>query len=187
VERIDELKLGVLIEEYKTLREEVLTAMTLQQAVIRYSVATIGALLVVGFSLFEKTYSQYIFFGLVPLASYFGLTVWMGEVGRMMRAGKAVASLENKINTLFDDGSLMTWESYLRSSEWGISKQMDWNYLAIIALHLGAAVSSVWFGLVNVWDKYSADRLLTIALSQSALFTIVVLVHLFQGLRFKKL
>ena len=187
MDEFSKVKLSVLIEEYKTLREEAITALKLQQAVVRYSLATIGVLVAVSFSIWDKSYSQYVFFVLIPLCCYFGLTVWMGEVGRMMRAGNRVAVVESKVNILFQGESVLSWETDLRSASDGKTIQLEWNYFAIILLHLGISVASVWIGLSKTWSDHSSDALLAIALTEAAVLIIVVLVHFLQGLRFKRL
>lgn len=180
----------VVMEEYKTLRQESLTAITTQQSVLRYGLAITGILLASAI----KSWNDRVLCGsltlvFIPITCYLVLIIWMGEVGRMMRAGQHILKIERKVNFTFRDQGhkypALSWESYLRKQKNGATPQLNWSYLAILGLFLFFAVSSVVLGNVLVWS--SIDNQLKTILNLIEVFvlilTFVVLVS--NGMKFR--
>ncbi|ODS36129.1 hypothetical protein BEH94_01855 [Candidatus Altiarchaeales archaeon WOR_SM1_SCG] len=111
--------LSVIMEEYKSLREESLTAMQTQQSILRFGTATLGIVLAAGLNLWEKSLlPEFVFLFLIPLLSYLVIIIWVGEVERMIRAGTFLAQLEKKVNKAFGGKpEALTWESWLRTKQ----------------------------------------------------------------------
>lgn len=178
----------IALEEYKTLRQESLTSMQMQQAVLRYGLAIISALIAVAVNAWgDIALSSIVLLVFLPILCYLILMIWMGEVARMMRAGKYLYGLEKKINESFgsNDGPL-DWEISLRDfSKGNGTPQLTWNYLAILGLLLFFAVSSIVFGSYRVWGEVGSQLLLVIDVIEIFAFIIafVILVHL--GMRFR--
>ncbi|MFA5032459.1 MAG: hypothetical protein WC614_05505 [bacterium] len=141
--------ISVVIEEYKTVREESLTSMQTQQSVLHYGTTTLGIMVVAGFNVWDKAWlPELIFLVFVPLVSYLVLITWTGEVARMMRAGRFLAKLEGKVNHFFKEKSnALMWESWLRENQPdGKTPQLIWNYKAIISLFLLIAFLAIGVG-----------------------------------------
>lgn len=177
----------VVIEEYKTLREESLTAMQLQQAVLRYGVAIVGLLTVTAFHLWsDRLLSGAVLFVFVPLVSYLILIIWMGEVARMMRVGWFLRELEDKINKHFPNNKpALTWENFLRDKSGHQTPQLNWNYFGIIGLFLSIPVATIILGNVRLWQVYDAKTLLFFNVSEAIVFAAVFIRILVSGQRFR--
>ena len=93
---------GILLEEYKTLRQESLTAMNNRNKVLSFGLAAIGAILTGSIFAYEENgypfISILILIIIIPVVSSFVLLMWFGEYERMQRAGKFLTKLEEKIN-----------------------------------------------------------------------------------------
>jgi hypothetical protein len=90
------------LEEYKSLRTESLDSMKVQNIILGYGVAGIGALLTAGISFIDKNDNPVlegaIFCFFIPLVVFFIVMTWAGEVARMYRAGKFLVDREPIIN-----------------------------------------------------------------------------------------
>jgi hypothetical protein len=94
---MEDSRINVIMEEYRTLRTESLDSMKGQQATFNIGIATIGFLIGAAFNFWEKNLvSGLIFLAFIPLACYIVLFVWIGEVARMMRAGYFISLIEKK-------------------------------------------------------------------------------------------
>lgn len=110
-----------LLEEYKSLRTEALTARDAQQSILRLAVPLLAALIGLGVSVSLKDES--VVGGLllavsVPIVVALTFEMWVAEVQRSVRAGSVVAAIERRLGELFDGrtpGSPMGWELWLRS------------------------------------------------------------------------
>ena len=76
--------------------------MKMQQSILSFGVAVIGIIFSAGLSTWEKqVLPEILFMFFLPATSYLIILVWLGEVGRMFRAGRFIASIEEKINKKF--------------------------------------------------------------------------------------
>jgi hypothetical protein len=110
------------LKEYEALRAECLVSISTQQTILGFGIATLG--LVIGAGIGLQNQISVMTFGLifglfVPLFSGTVLTIWSGEVLRMVRAGDAVARLEEEINNYGHrefgwTRPALTWETALR-------------------------------------------------------------------------
>ncbi len=147
--------LSVVIEEYKTLRSESLASMQTQQSILRFGTAAIAVIIATGFNLWKTSpLAEVIFLLFTPITVYLVLTIWMGEVARMMRAGIFLVKLEEKINKEFKDKpKALSWENWLRETQHdGKIPQLRWNYYAIISLFFLMALASIGIGNYKVWN-----------------------------------
>ncbi|HEY3380024.1 MAG TPA: hypothetical protein VGL77_21325 [Armatimonadota bacterium] len=155
--RTNEEWLKVIMEEYRSIRQESLDAMKLQQSVLNFGVAALAALFAAAFNLWDRYpfLAEMVFFWLIPPICSIALIIWVGEVARMMRAGIYLTELEEKINAAFGYnqrhvfGDPLGWENWLRQE----NRQLAWNYKAIIAFFLLAAFAAVLFGVINYLTK----------------------------------
>jgi hypothetical protein len=111
------------LEEYKSLRTESLDSMKVQNTILGYGVAGIGALLTAGISFIDKNDNPLlegaIFCFFIPLVVFFIVMIWAGEVARMYRAGQFLVGREPIINQhVIEIGSIarepaLFWENWL--------------------------------------------------------------------------
>ncbi len=141
---------GILLEEYKTLRQESLTAMNNRNRVLSFGLAAIGAILTGSILAYKENgrpiITILILIIIIPVVSNFILLMWLGEYERMQRAGKFLAKLEEKINEIAKD-TLLTWETQLR----GDQSHMKYPYYATVLLLIGISSISLVLGLIITW------------------------------------
>lgn len=165
--------LSVVIEEYKTLRNESLASMQTQQSILRFGTAAIAVLIAAAFNLWEKSpLPEAVLLFVIPFMSYLILAIWMGEIARMMRAGIFLVELEKKINKEFaDKPKALTWEKWLRETQHdGKTPQLRWNYYAIISLFLLIALGSIGIGNFKIWKTICSLYIMIIDIVESIFF-----------------
>lgn len=169
-------KVEVLLKEYDTLRAEILTAMASRHSIVTFGLATVGALWTAAATVLvaasEETHVlSYILLTFVsPLVSIFVVQMWLGEYGRMYRAGKFIADhSEPEINRLLKS-DILTWESKLR----GGKKHMRQPYYATVCLFVLSSLSSCVFGcykmLADLSQCFVSISLIFVALLHFGLF-----------------
>jgi|GEM_PF-2586991 len=151
------------MQEYNALRTEINNAMTNQQSILNYGVASIGIIFAFTASNWQEVVIvDLILLVLIPLIALLVCTIWLGEVNRIARAGKFLVAKEKVINDLFlednKDSKVFTgkepliWENYLRDiKKNGNSKSIKtiWNYRAIIFLMVILSISSISIGIYH--------------------------------------
>lgn len=141
------------VTEYQALRDEILTTMETQQGTLRFGTAALSILAVGTFNVWEdKLVTALAFLFAVPFVSKLVLTIWMGEVTRMMRAGYHLSRLEVRFQELYPDmpKPVMRWETGLRDPSSEITRwkrHYEWNYLAIVLMFWLIAVASMALGV----------------------------------------
>jgi hypothetical protein len=142
------------LEEYKALRAEVLTTMQTQQGTLTFGTAAVGILAAGGFNVWKDELAATLVFLLaLPLLSKLVVVIWMGEVVRMMRAGRHLQELEVRFASAYPEvlelGPVMRWETSLRDPEAQLlwRRHYEWNYAAIVLLFWLIAVTSVGLGV----------------------------------------
>jgi hypothetical protein len=166
---------GLALEEYRALRGEILTTMQTQDGGLRFGVAVIGIVSAAGFNMWDDTVpATLIFLAVIPFVSAVVLTVWMGEVARMMRAGKHIERLEAVFKASFPDlpSPVMRWETNLRDPHSDITRwerHYEWNYHAIVLIFWSIGVAAIGAGVYRgVWGKHPLAN--TAAVSAAAGF-----------------
>ncbi len=205
--------LDTVIEEYKTLRAESLTAIQTQQAVIRYGLAIVGVLVATALNTWDKlVLSAAVFLVFLPIVCYLILMIWMGEVARMMRVGRYLYGLEKRINEFLngqvtlrnsrkrgsavqdDENSqrpvnslpALYWETSLRDlSKKDGTPQLTWSYLAILGILLFFAIASIVFGNYRIWNDVSSVFLVFTNVIEFVVFGIAFIILLHTGMRFR--
>lgn len=148
-------KTELLLKEYETLRQESLDSINNRSQIVSFGLGTIG-LLAAGVLASERASSSLpvlslVFCLAIPTISILVLYSWLGEVERMMRAGRFLVDLEARINAEIDSKEpTLTWESRLRSG----STQMRYPYLVVLALFLGIAAGAPLVGLAIAWPAW---------------------------------
>jgi hypothetical protein len=177
--------LDAVLEEYKAMRQEVLTSMQTQQSSLSFGAATLGILAAGGFNAWgEPVPAVAVFLVGIPTLSGLVVLVWLGELTRMQRAGSVLVEIETKVNEALASegrGPALSWETALRERR----LKLTWNYLAIMAAFALLAAGSFALGAAKGIDS---------ALSEPLVWTLVGLeaatlgaLALFVGARWRRL
>lgn len=120
----------IMLEEYRTLRQESLDAMKNRNTILSFGLAVIGAVFTGSIVAHRNdAYSPASDFSLIlmiPAISILVLLMWLGEYERSQRAGEFLATLERRINEETSRGGLLSWETTLR--------HMTYPYYATVLL-----------------------------------------------------
>jgi len=120
---LEEYRIQFLLENYKTLREEILESISAQNKIIMSEGIAIAVGIILGFLGFDSLttgseskgiggiYSGFII--VIPFIIISLTSLWIVEQSRMMRAGDFTQFLEDKIN-LEVKGAYIVWENWLR-------------------------------------------------------------------------
>lgn len=107
-----------VLEEYKSLRSEAVTARDAQLLVLRLGIALIAALIALGVGLRTENFIGGVLLGIVvPVMTGLTFELWIGEIRRSVRAGAVVAAIEKRLGEHFRGsafGPPMGWEMWLR-------------------------------------------------------------------------
>lgn len=92
----------ILIKEYETLRQEILSTMNSRISILSFGLGTIGAIFTASIAIYV-TSNNIILPSLtlslaIPFICNFVLFMWLGEYQRMQRAGQFLVGLEKRIN-----------------------------------------------------------------------------------------
>lgn len=145
--------LELALAEYEALRAEVLTTMETQVATLRFGMAALSLLVIGAFSIWEDMLvTTLAFLFAVPFVSKLALTIWIGEVTRMMRAGDHLKEVEDTFHDSFPalPKPVMQWETNLRNPTAGRTRwkrHYEWNYLAIVLMFWSIAAASMALGV----------------------------------------
>lgn len=108
----------ILLKEYDTLRQEILTALGSRTSILSFGQASVAAIVTVSVASVAATGTSLISGFLLLLAApamvLFTLIIWLGEYQRMQRAGKFLCEIEQRVNEMTQQ-PLLTWESHLRT------------------------------------------------------------------------
>ena len=152
-ERGEPAWLELALTEYRALRDEILTTMETQQGTLRFGTATLSILVVGTLNVWdEKLVAALAFLFAIPFLTNLMITIWMGEVTRMMRAGDHLARIETELRAVYPEipSPIMRWETGLRdprSPTTRYKRHYEWNYLAIILIFWTMAVASMAVGV----------------------------------------
>jgi hypothetical protein len=131
-------------KEYETLREESLQSIGNRTQIVSFGLGTIGVL--AGGMLAAQNPSPHlvgIIFGTaIPLVSVLLYVAWFAEFERMVRAGKFIQQLEQRINATLPSKVIgLSWEKYLETA------RMGYAYVIIGLLFLGIAAGAPYVGI----------------------------------------
>jgi hypothetical protein len=146
--------LDLALEEYRALRSEILTTMQTQQSTLTLGTAAIGIIVARGFNVWsDPAVAAILFLFVTPFVCKLVLTIWMGEVTRMMRAGGHIHDFEHLVHANVPNlpQAVFNWETRLRAQDpnsrvtrW--QRHYEWNYLAIVLMYWLIAVASIAVG-----------------------------------------
>jgi hypothetical protein len=170
--------LTVVLEEYRSLRREIVASLAMQQSSLTLGTLALGGLVLAGFHDWDTKTANLplvIFFVVVPIVSYVVGFIWLGEYARATRAGEYLVHVEERVNEALRKPAL-GWERWLREPGTdGCTRQYAWNIWAIfvyfvVAVPVGSVVAANFSGRGRELD--SAERL-GFDLGEAALFAIV--------------
>jgi hypothetical protein len=168
-------RVTVALEEYRALREEIVSSLGMQQTTLSFSTLALGGLALAGFRELGKDGSGelavLLFLLVLPLVSYVALFIWLGEYARTTRAGFFLKELEERINDWVGAPAL-TWETYLRTPIEGKRPQYAWNAWAIFSFY--AAVPLVAVAVVGFGADLGARAWLGVSVLEAAAWALIV-------------
>lgn len=148
----------LLMEEYRTLRGEILASIAAQQAALTFGGAVIAILVAAGTSLREDNLgsSVAIFLLLIPLTSLIALNIWLGEILRMLRAGSWVRHIERRVNRHASldghDCPLLFWENWAHGSNMDNVEKL--HLKSIAGGYLLLALASIGLGTFDLFSLH---------------------------------
>ena len=104
--------LSVIMEEYKTLYNEALTALQMQHSTLRFATAILSIILTAGAYFFTRSSTTdplltkllvFCICFIVLATSCVVVLIWLHEVARMVRTTVRIKEIENEVNKLFRD------------------------------------------------------------------------------------
>jgi hypothetical protein len=162
---------SAVVEEYRSLRAEAVTARDAQLSILRLALPLLAALVGVGVSLNSSDEQDALLAGVllsivVPVIVALIFELWLGQVQRSIRAGNVVAAIEQRLSDHFAGKSEdlpppMGWEQWLRRRDnppWrrGLSQQQlesTVSALVIFGFLFIATVGSFFLGLSFLEDR----------------------------------
>jgi hypothetical protein len=160
--------------------------MKIQNTILGYGVAAVGALFTAGISFIDKNDNPVldgaIFCFFIPLVVYFIVMIWAGEVARMYRAGKFLVDRESIINQHINSIDLfgqlhkpaLFWENWLSLKESDNKtphhKLYSQHYF-IMGMFLFIALLSITIGNYKISGNSSLGCLLLIDASELVILT----------------
>ncbi|MCA1707688.1 MAG: hypothetical protein LC808_32225 [Actinobacteria bacterium] len=163
------LALQAMLAEYQTLRQESLQAITNRINVVNF---TFGAMSVILAGLLTRQVSD-LLGGLVavlvaPQVAKAGLLIWLGEYNRSQRAGRWLAQLESRINSLVANRA-MDWEQWLASGDTHMSYPYKANVFITAGLGYASEVLGVYLLALQMRSLSNGSLFLVVALLTSAI------------------
>lgn len=173
--------LTVKLEEYKTLRSEVLLSLQQGQSVLSFGVAAIGVLL--GFALGPVKGPAGIVLAAVgvPVIATLIVVVWLGELARTRRLGAFIKHrIETPAQTWLgerDSRHALEWETWMDQKA---NRAFGTHDRVVPALLLGLALLSISMALSQVLKEEEGEAwaLLVIAVGFAVLVSACVYAHL---------
>ncbi len=141
----------IMLEEYKTLREEILQCLKTQYNICVAEATTIfaaaiGIAALVNYNIGKEIYT--VFLG-IPLIFVIFTSLWITEQSRMMRAGNYIQMLEHEINNKRGNVCLF-WENSLRLTTKPRFSQEHYRsqMIGVIGSYLLVSIFSTWV----IWE-----------------------------------
>ncbi len=143
IAQVDEASVpDMLLEEYKSLRQESLTAMQNQHASIRYSITAFGILFGFAFTQMGSAWDDLIFLLAIPGFSALSYGFLAIEVSRMIRVGRYIEHLEV---TCFPKANRHAprWETWLSTERRKGDTPRLQLYILVPGFYFGVVVMSI--------------------------------------------
>lgn len=145
----------VFADLYKMMKDDSRVITQLQQTTLSWSSVSVGVLLLFGLNLWkESSLLAFGFFVLIlPSASIMFFNVWLMEVARVMRIGRYLYLLENKIQECFSDNSLLMYEHWLKEEAIEEIRHFTFGHKSAVAIYMGICVFSHIIAVIIFWTS----------------------------------
>jgi hypothetical protein len=152
------LRVSVLLEEYRALRSEITTSITVQQTHLSFGGAIVGVTSFAAVSALQQCWgvSVVLFVVANPVVMFLTMIVWLSEVSRMFRVGRHLRRLELRINEELGGPELLQWENMVHNA-YGRRGPENLQSLAIVACLSGLAVTSSAVGYALLFSRGHAN------------------------------
>lgn len=138
------------IEQYRSLRGEILRGTEDGNQVMSYGLAAIGLVIAAGIKEMDKILGFVIYVCLIPGLSSLVLSLWVGTLERVARAGYFISGIESRVKKTLDKESPPMWELWLRTKSNGTKNNHFWTteytgfalFVFIALLSLGVSLAS---------------------------------------------
>jgi hypothetical protein len=157
----DQHRVSVLLEEYRALRSEITTSITVQQTHLSFGGAIVGVTSFAAVTALQHSWgiSVVLFVVANPIVMFLTMIVWLSEVRRMFRVGRHLRRLEVRINAELGSPRLLRWENTVHAA-YGVRGPENYQSLAIVACLLGLAVTSSAVGYALLFSRGQANPIL---------------------------
>lgn len=177
-----------VLEEYKSLRSEAVTARDAQLSVLRLAVPLLAALIGLGVTQKDESFIGPLLLSVVvPSIVILTFELWIGEIQRSVRAGSVVAAIERRLGDVFEShhlGPPMGWEQWLRIPAKGgwpnIAKSSQQQHDSVVRVTvisvflLVLAGCSLVLGLHFLWhNKYETLMWVNLVLVAGSIFFLI--------------
>lgn len=167
--------LSTKLEEFRTLRAEIIDCGSLSISILNFGIVAISGLLY--FALTNKDTSNYILLYFCPIICYLILYIWTGEIVRIFRAASYIRTqIEDPINQCYPNKNpLLFWEHWLReySQVRGNRRLFKWHRIMTVTLFLLTAACSIIIGILKYHSAVTKSHLLILGISEYIIFAIV--------------
>lgn len=157
-------RVQVALEEYRTLRQEILNSITAQYQILTIGAGAVGLLAtaVLGqdsdgagaATADARAQTLFDLGGLlvgIPLLCLLVVVMWMNEVNRMLRAGRFLLDVEQVLNDLVALPGLLSWESRAHLDD---MPDVERSQFRLVRLFFGTlAAAFVGLGLYRLWNE----------------------------------
>jgi len=131
-------------KEYETLRQESLQSMGNRTQIISFGLGTLAVLVggTIAASVPSPQLVRTMFDAAIPIISVLIYYAWFAEFERMVRAGRFIQRLEQRINETLGSEPVLSWEKYVETT------RMGYAYVVVAVLFLGIAAVAPYAGLL---------------------------------------
>ncbi len=151
-----DLKLDVLLEEYRNLRAEINQALANSVNIMAFGLATIGIMVGSAVESNNSLISFYLLSVMVPMLSMAILLMWFSEQLRVSRASYYLTGIESRIDAIAGSEVLLNWERWLRKSNSSTRKNRHFfssGYSGVVVFFLFAFLCPL-IGLIGSGKLY---------------------------------
>jgi len=160
------------IEQYRSLRGEILRGTEDGNQVMSYGLAAIGIVITAGMTEKNSVFGFSLFAILIPGLSSLVLSLWFGTLERIARASFFITGIESRLKLALRAPSLPTWDVWLRAKTRGKrhSNHHFWTteysgFLLFVFLLVGPLAMSFGLGGADITSK---TKLIVIAIAACA-------------------
>jgi hypothetical protein len=174
--RRESARTQLLIQQYITIRAELVAAVGAQHRVMAYALTGSAAIFTGLLTIWDQENIRVSVLAAAPFFLVFVWFIWIGEVLRMARAARFIWELEKLVNARRTDRDLVArglhdtdlsaadvlhWETWVRGeNQWSRNLHLGPSYVLCSLLLLGLAVSSAI--LANVYSAITPEVVFTV-------------------------